>query len=70
MRYRTISQFGIGFVSIGQCAVDGHALAQFAVVYALIAQMGIFIHEGYGQLLKSLMDLIKLIRMRMTGVGY
>jgi hypothetical protein len=51
-------------------AVAAYALAQFAVAYALIALMGIFIHEGRGQLVKSLIDLMKLIRMRMTGPGY
>ena len=54
----TISQFGIGLVSISQFTVAAYALAQFAFAYSLIAQIGIFIHQGHGQLVKSLGDLI------------
>lgn len=54
----TISQFGIGAISISQFAVAGFALAQFAAAYSLIAPFGIYLHEGHGQLVKSLADLM------------
>ena len=57
----TISQFGIGFISISQFTVAGYALAQFAFAYSLIAQLGIYIHEGHGQAVKSLSELIGLL---------
>ncbi len=56
----TLSQFGIGVVSVSQFTVAGFALAQFAFAYSLIAQLGIYIHEGHGQLVKSLSELIGL----------
>lgn len=54
----TFSQFGIGVVSVSQFTIAGYALAQFAFAYSLIAQLGIYIHEGRGQLVKSLSELI------------
>jgi hypothetical protein len=54
----TISQFGIGFISISQFTVAVYALAQFAFAYSLVAQLGIYIHEGHGQLVKSLSELL------------
>jgi hypothetical protein len=54
----TLSQFGIGVVSISQFTIAGYALAQFAFAYSLIAQLGIYIHEGRGQLVKSLGELM------------
>jgi hypothetical protein len=57
----TISQFGIGFISISQFTVAGYALAQFAFAYSLIGQIGIFINEGHGQLVKSLGELLRLL---------
>lgn len=54
----TLAQFGIGMVSISQFTVAGFALAQFAFAYSLIAQMGIYISEGHGQLVRSLGSLI------------
>ena len=56
----TVSQFGIGVVSISQFSVAGWALAQFAFAYSLIAQMGIYINSGQGQLVKSLKSLIDM----------
>jgi hypothetical protein len=50
----TISQFGVGVVSISQFTVAGCALAQFAFAYSLIAQLGLYIHAGHGQLVMSL----------------
>ncbi|HVO65343.1 MAG TPA: hypothetical protein VMT12_02580 [Syntrophales bacterium] len=57
----TISQFGIGVISISQFTIAGYALAQFAAAYSLIAQVGIYINEGHGQLVKSVTELIKMI---------
>ena len=54
----TISQFGIGVVSLSQFTIGGWALAQFAVAYSLIAQLGLYIHDGHGQLVKSLLELL------------
>ena len=54
----TISQFGIGVVSVSQFTIAGYALAQFAFAYSLIAQVGLYIHEGRGQLVKSLGELL------------
>lgn len=57
----TLSQFGIGVVSISQFTIAGLALAQFAAAYSLIAQMGIYIHEGHGQFVKSLTELVEML---------
>ncbi len=57
----TLSQFGIGLFSVGQFVIGGWALAQFAAAYSLIAQMGIYIEEGHGQLVKSLKELLEMI---------
>ncbi|HBG61151.1 MAG: hypothetical protein A2Y03_06410 [Omnitrophica WOR_2 bacterium GWF2_38_59] len=54
-----ISQFGVGIVSIGQFTVGVFALAQFALAYSLIAQIGIYIHYGFGQAVWSLLELIR-----------
>jgi uncharacterized membrane protein YvbJ len=53
-----ISQFGIGFFCLGQFAVGGYVLSQFAFAYSCIAQIGIYIQSGVGQLVKKLADLI------------
>jgi hypothetical protein len=57
-----ISQFGIGVVSISQFAIAGFALAQFAFAWKLIAQIGIYVEEGRGQLVWSLQEIIKLLQ--------
>ena len=54
----TISQFGVGLVSISQFTIAAYALAQFAFAYSLIAQLGVYIHEGHGQMVKRLGDLL------------
>ena len=54
----TVSQFGIGLISISQFTVAAFALAQFAFAYSLIAQIGLYIHTGYGQFVRSILDLI------------
>ena len=53
----TISQFGIGLFSISQFTVAGYALAQFALAYSLVAQVGLYVHHGYGQLVRSVAEL-------------
>ena len=52
-----ISQFGIGLVSISQFTIALVAVAQFAIAYSCITQIGIFVHEGFGQILVRLGDL-------------
>ena len=54
----TISQFGVGLISISQFTIAGFALAQFAIAYSLIAQLGLYINEGHGQIVRSLLDLL------------
>ena len=54
----TLSQFSVGIVSISQFTVAAYALAQFAFAYSLIAQFGIYINEGYGQIVKSLSEVL------------
>ena len=56
----TISQFGIGLLSISQFTIAVYALAQIAAAYSLIAQFGLYIHEGHGQILWKLTELIGL----------
>ena len=53
-----LSQFGLGVVSVSQFTVAGFALAQFAAAYALIAQLGIYLRAGRGQLVRSLAELL------------
>lgn len=55
-----LSQFGVGVVSVSQFTVAGFALAQFAAAYALIAQMGVYLRAGQGQLVRSLAELLGL----------
>jgi hypothetical protein len=57
----TIAQFGVGIFTVAQFAVAGYALAQFAAAYSLIAQVGVYLHDGRGQLVRNLADL--------TGMG-
>ena len=54
-----ISQFGIGLFSVAQFTIAGYALAQFAFAYSLIAQIGVYINQGYGQLVWKLGDLVR-----------
>jgi hypothetical protein len=56
----TLSQFGVGLVSVSQFTIAGYALAQFAFAYKLIAQIGIYIAEGHGQIVKSLTEILAL----------
>jgi hypothetical protein len=54
----TLSQFGVGVISVSQFTVAGWALAQFAFAYDLTAQMGIYLHEGRGQMVWNFFDLL------------
>ena len=54
----TISQFGIGFVSVSQFTIAGFALAQLGIAYSLIAQIGFYFNEGYGQIVKNIMEIL------------
>jgi hypothetical protein len=54
----TIAQFGIGVISVCQFTIAAFALAQFAAAYSLIAQIGLYIHEGHGQIVKSVAELM------------
>ncbi len=56
----TLSQFGVGLVSISQFTIAGYALAQFAFAYKLIAQIGIYIAEGHGQMVRSLAEILAM----------
>jgi hypothetical protein len=51
----------LGIVSVSQFTVAGYAVAQIGVAYSLVAQLGIYIHEGYGQVVKSLSELLSML---------
>jgi len=55
----TVSQFGIGVISISQFTIAGFAVAQFGIAYSLLAQFGAYVHQGHGQLVKSVAELLK-----------
>jgi len=59
----TLSQFGIGVVSVSQFTIAGYALAQFAAAYTLTAQIGIYIHEGHGQFVRSITELLGMLHI-------
>lgn len=54
----TIAQFGIGLFCLCQFAIGAFVLAQFAFAYSCIAQLGLFIHSGTGQLVKKISEII------------
>jgi len=53
-----LAQFGVGVVCIGQFAIAGYALAQFAAAVDLIAQLGVYLRTGHGQLVRSFAELL------------
>ena len=55
----TIAQVGVGIVSVSQVAVGVWAIGQFALASTLIAQMGVYIQSGRGQIVKSLAEIIQ-----------
>jgi hypothetical protein len=57
----TISQFGIGIISVSQFTIAVFALAQIAFAYSLVAQFGLYIHQGHGQIVHRLMELVKMM---------
>lgn len=52
-----ISQFGVGVFSLSQFTIAAYALAQFALSYSCIAQIGLYIDRGYGQFVRSFVDI-------------
>ncbi|RMD77839.1 MAG: zinc ribbon domain-containing protein [Lentisphaerae bacterium] len=57
----TIAQFSIGLFSLGQFTIAGYALAQFALAYCLIAQIGVYLYAGYGQLVWHISELFPFL---------
>ena len=55
-----LAQFGVGAVCVSQFAVAGFALAQLAAAYALVAQIGLYVRCGSGQIVRSLAELAGL----------
>ena len=53
-----IGQFSVGLLSVSQFSVAAFTIAQVALGYALIAQFGVYIGEGHGQFVVSLLRLI------------
>ena len=53
-----ISQFGVGLVSISQFTIGFYAIAQFAIAYSCIAQFGLYVDQGFGQIIRKIGDLI------------
>ena len=53
-----ISQFGIGLFCLCQFAIGAYVLSQFAFAYSCIAQIGIYINTGIGQMVKKLSEII------------
>lgn len=57
----TVAQFGVGLISVSQFTVAGFALAQFALGYSVVAQLGLYLHEGHGQLVMGVMKLLGML---------
>ena len=56
---RNLKLLGIEFDGgFAQFTVAGYALAQFAFAYSLIAQVGVFVDKGYGQVVWKLSELM------------
>ena len=53
-----VNMKGIGVFTIGEFALAGFALAQFAVAYSLVAQFGLYVHEGHAQFMRSVSQLL------------
>ena len=45
---------------MSQFTIAGFALAQFGLGYSLIAQFGLFLHDGRGQVVRGVADLLGL----------
>ena len=57
----TISQFGVGVFSLSQFTIAGYAVAQIAIAYDLIAQVGAYFNSGWGQIVFSFSELMKML---------
>jgi hypothetical protein len=53
-----IAQFSIGLLTISQFTIAAFALAQFAAAYSLVAQVGVYVAEGHGQLVLQLLTVV------------
>lgn len=56
-----LAQFSVGVLSISQFTIAAFALAQFAAAYSLVAQIGVYVAEGHGQLVFNLSRLFQLL---------
>jgi len=56
----TVSQFGLGVVSLSQFTISGFALTQIGAAYSLIAQVGVYVNQGSGQVVKSLSEFLSM----------
>jgi hypothetical protein len=45
-------------VSVSQFTLAGFAVAQIGAAYSLIAQIGIYVDRGYGQVVRSVAELL------------
>jgi hypothetical protein len=54
----SISQFGIGFFCLCQFAIGAYVLSQFAFAYSCIAQIGIYLNYGTGQIVKKFSEVL------------
>ena len=55
-----ISQFGVGLISISQFSIAMYAIGQVTFAYSSISQVGIYIDQGYGQVVVKLADILGL----------
>ncbi|PLX17464.1 MAG: zinc ribbon domain-containing protein [Marinilabiliales bacterium] len=53
-----ISQFGIGILSLSQFTISVFAAAQVALAYSCISQVGLYINQGCGQVVTSILDIL------------
>lgn len=48
-------------MSAGQFIIGGYVLAQFAVAYQCIAQIGWYMDKGYGQIVRKMPEILPFI---------
>ena len=58
--YVAIAQFGIGIFSLSQFGIGVFAIGQFVAAYWLLAQIGLYLHAGHGQFVRSISRMIGL----------
>ena len=56
--YVAIAQFGIGMFSFGQFVAGAFVVGQLAAGYGIMAQIGMYLHEGHGQFVRSLIQVV------------